>query len=97
MNTDIVQSRFLSNPQDLGVVAVGFSKGQVRTAKYSDIFAVPVLQLRNVVAFNPRVLVDATPFAAPPSAPPSLRCVHAHACPSHLSSSIPSFLYHCLS
>ncbi|OWT42941.1 arginase [Pochonia chlamydosporia 170] len=28
MNTDIVQSRFLSNPQDLGVVAVGFSKGQ---------------------------------------------------------------------
>ncbi|OAA45417.1 arginase [Metarhizium rileyi] len=28
MNTDTVQSRFLTNPQDLGVVAVGFSKGQ---------------------------------------------------------------------
>ncbi|KAG6039365.1 A-agglutinin attachment subunit precursor [Claviceps citrina] len=28
MNSNIVQSRFLSNPQDLGVVAVGFSKGQ---------------------------------------------------------------------
>lgn len=29
MNSDIVTSRFLSHPQDLGVVAVGFSKGQV--------------------------------------------------------------------
>ncbi|KHN97192.1 arginase [Metarhizium album ARSEF 1941] len=28
MNTNIVQSRFLPNPHDLGVVAVGFSKGQ---------------------------------------------------------------------
>ncbi|KZZ92539.1 arginase [Moelleriella libera RCEF 2490] len=28
MNTDIVHSRFLSNTRDLGVVAVGFSKGQ---------------------------------------------------------------------
>ncbi|KAG6010580.1 A-agglutinin attachment subunit precursor [Claviceps maximensis] len=28
MNSDIVASRFLSHPQDLGVVAVGFSKGQ---------------------------------------------------------------------
>ncbi|KAG5985438.1 A-agglutinin attachment subunit precursor [Claviceps pusilla] len=28
MNSDIVTSRFLSHPQDLGVVAVGFSKGQ---------------------------------------------------------------------
>ncbi|KAG6077614.1 A-agglutinin attachment subunit precursor [Claviceps sp. LM219 group G6] len=28
MNSEIVKSRFLSKPQDLGVVAVGFSKGQ---------------------------------------------------------------------
>lgn len=29
MNTSMVKSNFLSNPQDLGVVAVGFSGGQV--------------------------------------------------------------------
>ncbi|KAI1492304.1 hypothetical protein F5X96DRAFT_402932 [Biscogniauxia mediterranea] len=30
MNTSMVRSKFLSNPEDLGVVAVGFSGGQVR-------------------------------------------------------------------
>lgn len=30
MNTSMVKSRFLSHPEDLGVVAVGFSGGQVR-------------------------------------------------------------------
>lgn len=29
MNTSMVKSKFLSNPEDLGVVAVGFSGGQV--------------------------------------------------------------------
>jgi hypothetical protein len=32
MNTSMVQSKFLSNPEDIGVVAVGFSGGQVRGA-----------------------------------------------------------------
>lgn len=31
LNTSMIQSKFLSNPEDLGVVAVGFSGGQVRT------------------------------------------------------------------
>lgn len=30
LNTSMIQSKFLSNPEDLGVVAVGFSGGQVR-------------------------------------------------------------------
>ena len=30
MNTSLVESRFLSHPEDVGVVAVGFSGGQVR-------------------------------------------------------------------
>lgn len=30
MNTSMVKSKFLSNPEDLGVVAVGFKGGQVR-------------------------------------------------------------------
>lgn len=30
MNTSMVESKFLTNPGDLGVVAVGFSGGQVR-------------------------------------------------------------------
>lgn len=34
MNSEIVKSRFLSKPQDLGVVAVGFSKGQVCKCVY---------------------------------------------------------------
>lgn len=29
-NTSMVESKFLSHPEDLGVVAVGFSGGQVR-------------------------------------------------------------------
>ena len=29
MNTSMVKSKFLSHPEDLGVVAVGFSGGQV--------------------------------------------------------------------
>lgn len=29
MNTSMIKSKFLSNPEDLGVVAVGFSGGQV--------------------------------------------------------------------
>jgi hypothetical protein len=29
MNTSMVKSKFLSNPEDIGVVAVGFSGGQV--------------------------------------------------------------------
>lgn len=29
MHTSMVKSKFLSNPEDLGVVAVGFSGGQV--------------------------------------------------------------------
>lgn len=32
LNTSMVKSNFLSNPEDLGVVAVGFSGGQVRSA-----------------------------------------------------------------
>lgn len=31
LNTSMIKSKFLSNPEDLGVVAVGFSGGQVRT------------------------------------------------------------------
>jgi arginase len=31
LNTSMIQSKFLSNPEDLGVVAVGFSGGQVRS------------------------------------------------------------------
>jgi arginase len=30
LNTSMVHNRFLSNQEDLGVVAVGFSGGQVR-------------------------------------------------------------------
>ena len=30
MTTSMAKSRFLSNPEDLGIVAVGFSGGQVR-------------------------------------------------------------------
>lgn len=30
LNTSMIKSKFLSNPEDLGVVAVGFSGGQVR-------------------------------------------------------------------
>lgn len=30
MNTSTVKSRFLSHPEDLGIVTVGFSGGQVR-------------------------------------------------------------------
>lgn len=30
MNTGLIDSRFLSKPEELGVVAVGFSGGQVR-------------------------------------------------------------------
>ena len=33
MNTSAVESRFLTQPGDLGVVCVGFSGGQVRDAK----------------------------------------------------------------
>lgn len=29
LNTSMIKARFLSNPEDLGVVAVGFSGGQV--------------------------------------------------------------------
>lgn len=29
LNTSMIKSKFLSNPEDLGVVAVGFSGGQV--------------------------------------------------------------------
>jgi hypothetical protein len=31
MCTSMVKSKFLSNPEDIGVVAVGFSGGQVST------------------------------------------------------------------
>lgn len=31
LNTSMIKSKFLSNPEDLGVVAVGFSGGQVRS------------------------------------------------------------------
>lgn len=55
MNTDIVQSRFLSNPQDLGVVAVGFSKGQVCFAESSDF---GVSQLFCAAAIYPGSSVD---------------------------------------
>lgn len=30
MNTSMIESKFLSHPDNLGVVAVGFSGGQVR-------------------------------------------------------------------
>ena len=32
MNTSLVESKFLSHPEELGVVAVGFSGGQVGSA-----------------------------------------------------------------
>lgn len=35
MNTSMIRSKFLSNPEDLGVVAVGFKGGQVRFYSYS--------------------------------------------------------------
>jgi arginase len=38
MNTSLVTSKFLSHPEDIGVVAVGFSGGQVRTS-LSDIYS----------------------------------------------------------
>lgn len=37
LNTSMIKSKFLSNPEDLGVVAVGFSGGQVRCFPFSSL------------------------------------------------------------
>lgn len=44
MNTSMVKSKFLSNPEHLGVVAVGFKGGQVHTVPYpfESIFFLPM-------------------------------------------------------
>ncbi len=34
MNTSMIESKFLSHPEELGVVAVGFSGGQVRQSHH---------------------------------------------------------------
>jgi hypothetical protein len=39
MNTSLVKNKFLSHPEDLGVVAVGFSGGQVRSLVLTPIGA----------------------------------------------------------
>lgn len=52
-NTSMVKSKFLSNPEDLGVVAVGFSGGQVRPLS-SICFPLPFFDLRAQAGQSPR-------------------------------------------
>ena len=43
--TSMVQSKFLDNPEDLGIVAVGFSGGQVRSSARVESLPFPSLSL----------------------------------------------------
>lgn len=46
MNTSTVKSRFLTHPEDLGIVTVGFSGGQVRIYIFLFFFWCKPLQAR---------------------------------------------------
>lgn len=59
--TSMVESKFLSNPRDLGVVAVGFSGGQVRSPACSP----PTMQKAELTLPDPSASQASTPRPRP--------------------------------